>query len=165
MKFSGILIALGLMLPAFQASAQETGVALKDEIIRKEPYSDAKQTGMLKAGDKVSIVKKDGGWLNVKSGQAKGWVRMLSIRKGGAARSKSVADSLKSLASGRTGTGHVVATTGIRGLDEEDLKSAKFNASELGKAESYAVSRDEANKFAGQGKLKARSFEYLPVPK
>jgi len=158
-------MGLGLMLVAFQAGALETGVAMKDEIIRKEPYSDAKQAGRLKAGDKVSIVKKDGGWLSIRSGKDKGWVRMLSIRKGGAARSKSVADSLKSLASGRSGTGHVVATTGIRGLDEEDLKSAKFNASEMGKAEGYAVSRGEANKFAAQGKLKARSLEYLPVQK
>lgn len=151
------------LLAVSNVMAAETGVVLKDETLRKEPYSDAKQVGQLKAGEKITIVKKDGGWLNVKSKSAKGWVRMLSVRRGDLPKSKNVADSLKSLASGRSGTGHVVATTGIRGLDEEDLKSAKFNAAELEKAESYTVSKDAAAQFAVQGKLKSRQVEYLPV--
>ena len=46
-----------------------------------------------------------------------------------------------------------MASITIRGLDEEDLKSAKFDAAELTLAESYAASRAEAQNFANQGKL------------
>jgi len=159
--FISAVLLLMVLQPAFAA---ETGTALKADAIKKEPFSDANTLGMLAVGDKVSILKKDGGWLNIKSAKGSGWVRMLSIRKGDAKKGKSVADSLAGLASGRAGTGKVVATTGVRGLDEEELKSAKFDAGELKLAESYMTSRAEAQSFANQGKLKPRSLDYLPLP-
>lgn len=158
------LLMTSLMILALPVVAAESGVVLKDEIVRKEPYSDAKQTGILKAGENVTILKKNGGWLSIKSGKSSGWVRMLSVRRGTSDKGKNMADSLKTLATGRTGTGHVVATTGIRGLDEEELKAAKFNAEELGKVDKFTVSASEAKAFAAQGKLKSRMFDYLPVP-
>lgn len=155
-----ICFVMGAMSAAWAA---ESGIALKNEVVRKEPYTDAKVVASLNAGDKVSILKKNGGWLNVKSANATGWVRMLSIRKGDAKQARSAADNLKSLSTGRTGKGQVVATTGIRGLNEEELKSAKFNAQELGKVESYLVSKADAQNFARQGKLKSSGMDYLPV--
>lgn len=159
--FISAVLLLMVLQPAFAA---ETGTALKADAIKKEPFSDAKTLGILAVGDKVTVLKKDGGWLNIKSAKGSGWVRMLSIRKGDAKKGKSVADSLAGLASGRAGTGKVVATTGVRGLDEEELKSAKFDAGELKLAESYMTSRAEAQSFANQGKLKPRSLDYLPLP-
>jgi uncharacterized protein YraI len=159
-----VLLALALVaMPA--ALAAETGTALKAETMRAGPFGDAKAVGTLAAGEKVSILKKDGGWLRVKSGKRTGWVRMLSIRKGGAAK-KSTASSagLLDLASGRAGTGKVVATTGVRGLNEEELKAAKFDEKELKLAESFATERADAQRFASQGKLSAKQFEYLPAP-
>lgn len=158
--FFGICFAMGVLSSAWAA---ESGVVLKAEALRKEPYTDAGEVAILNAGEKVSILKKNGGWLNVKSAKATGWVRMLSIRKGEARQARNAADNLKSLSTGRAGKGQVVATTGIRGLNEEELKSAKFNAEELGKVESYQVSRTEALGFAKQGKLKTVSMDYLPV--
>ncbi|GEM_PF-153636 len=155
------LLALLFVHPAWAA---ENGTALKADAIRAEPFGDAKQVAALSAGDKVEILKKDGGWLQVKSARGSGWVRMLSIRKGEARKGSGDAAGLLGLASGRAGTGKVVATTGIRGLNEEELKSAKFNATELKLAESFATSRPEAQKFAAQGKLAARKFDYLPTP-
>lgn len=164
MKIKEIAILLLLALAVQPAVAVEIGTALKAEVIKKEPYSDAKTVATLNVGDKVSILKKDGGWLNVKSARGSGWVRMLSIRKGEAKKGKSVAESFAGLASGRAGTGKVVATTGIRGLNEEELKAAKFDAEELNLAESYMTTRAEAQSFANQGKLKPRSLDYLPLP-
>lgn len=146
------------------ALAVESGTVLKADAIKKEPYSDAKTVAMLKAGDKVSILKKDGGWLNVKSAKGNGWVRMLSIRRGEPKKDKGVADTLMELKSGRAGTGKIVATTGIRGLNEEELRAAKFDADELRLAASYMSTRAEAQSFAGQGKLRPRSLDYLPLP-
>jgi len=160
---------LGLMFCALLLSgalhAAESGTALKADDLKVEPFRDAKTVAKLAAGDKVDILKKDGGWLQVKSAKGKGWVRMLSIRKGDARKGSGSASGVLALASGRAGTGKVVATTGIRGLNEEELKAAKFNEEELKLAESYASSKPEASKFAASGKLAARPFDYLPAPK
>ena len=165
MKFFKLTVLI-LFVTAMQAAiAVETGTALKSDAIKKEPFSDAKTIATLDVGDKVNIIKKDGGWLNVKSGKGNGWVRMLSIRKGDAKKEKGIVESFRGLASGRSGTGKVVATTGIRGLSEEELKSAKFDAEELKLAESYLTTQAEAQGFANQGKLVPRSLAYLPVPK
>lgn len=157
----GTAALLWLLLQS-AAMAGETGTALKADAIRAEPFGDAKQVAKLATGDKVDILKKDGGWLQVKSAKGKGWVRMLSIRKGDAKKASGNAAGLLALSSGRAGTGKVVATTGIRGLNEEELKAASFNVKELQLAESYAVKKTDAQKFAKQGKLVARPFGYLP---
>ena len=165
MRLFKILVMLCCLLPMQQVTALETtGSALKTEAIKKEPFSDAKTMGTLSLGDKVNIFRKEGGWLNVKSAKGNGWVRMLSIRRGDAKKEKSLEDSFKGLASGRSGTGKVVATTGIRGLNDEELKSAKFDAGELKLAESFMTTRAEAQSFADQGKLKARGRDNLPLP-
>ena len=160
---------LGLMICALLLSgalhAAESGTALKADDLKTEPFRDAKTVAKLATGDKVDILKKDGGWLQVNSAKGKGWVRMLSIRKGDARKGSGNASGLLALSSGRAGTGKVVATTGIRGLNEEELKAAKFNEEELKLAESYASSKPEAGKFAASGKLAARPFDYLPAPK
>lgn len=162
------LLLLGLIAtPAIAAKAKvvvvatESGSALKADDIKAEPFRDAKTVGSLASGDKVEIITKDGGWLKVKSAKGNGWVRMLSIRKAGSGKASSSAGGLLALASGRAGTGKVVATTGIRGLNEEELKAAQFNAEQLTLAESYGVSSAQAQKFAAQGKLKARTMDYL----
>jgi len=157
-----ILAACGLLLSTV-ACAAESGTALKADELKAEPFRDAKTVAALATGDKVDIVGRDGGWLKIKSAKGSGWVRMLSIRKGEARKGSGDAVGLLGLASGRAGTGKVVATTGIRGLNEEELKAAKFNEQELKLAESYASSRADAQKFAAQGKLAARKFDYLPA--
>jgi len=161
MRLSLIFCAL-LLSGALHAA--ESGTTLKADDLKKEPFRDAKTVAKLATGDKVDILKKDGGWLQVNSAKGKGWVRMLSIRKGDTRKGGS-ASGLLALSSGRAGTGKVVATTGIRGLNEEELKAAKFNEEELKRAESYASSKAEAAKFATQGKLAAHPFDYLPAPK
>ncbi|MDO8312894.1 MAG: SH3 domain-containing protein [Sideroxyarcus sp.] len=136
---------------------------LKADELKAEPFRDAKTVKNLAAGEKVGIVSKEGGWLKVKAGKSSGWVRMLSVRKGDAKPGSSNASGLLALASGRAATGKVVATTGIRGLNEEELKAARFNEQEIQLAESYAVSKSDAQQFAAQGKLVPRQFDYLPA--
>jgi len=123
-----ILLA-AVLLASPIAHAGESGAAVKTDELKAEPFRDAKTVGTLTTGDKVEILKKDGGWFQVKSGRGSGWVRMLSIRRGEARKASAGSEvaGLAGLASGRAGTGRVVATTGIRGLNEEELKAAKGN--------------------------------------
>lgn len=164
MSFIKAITAVLALLIAQIAWAGDSGTALKADTLRAEPFADAKETAKLATGDKVEILNKNGGWLQVKSAKGSGWVRMLSIRKGEARKGGSDVSGLSGLASGRAGTGKIVATTGIRGLNEEELKTAKFNEEELKRAESYATGKSEAAKFAAQGKLAARTFDYLAAP-
>jgi hypothetical protein len=147
------------------AVAGEAGTVLKDTEIKSTPYLDAKPAGSLAREDKVEILTRQAGWYQVKSAKGSGWVRMLSIRRGEARKSGIDAGGILGLASGRSGTGQVVATTGIRGLNEEELKNAKYNQAELKKVESFTVTDEEAKNFAAQGKLVARKVDYLPAPK
>jgi len=165
MKGTRFGLMLGALLLSGALYAAENGTLLKGDELKAEPFRDAKTVAALAAGDKVDILKKEGGWYEVKSTKGKGWVRMLSIRKGDARKGGGDASGVLALASGRAGTGKVVATTGIRGLNEEELKAAKFNETELKRAESYTTGKAEAAKFAAAGKLAARPFDYLPAPK
>ncbi len=165
MKILQIGAAALLWMLMSSVLAAESGIALKADDIRAEPFGDAKSVGKLAANDKVDIVGKNGGWLQVKSAKGKGWVRMLSIRKGNAKKGANESAGLLSMASGRAGTGKVVATTGIRGLNEEELKAAKFNEEEVKLVETYSTSKEQAQQFANEGKLVARKFDYLPEVK
>src|SRR3989338_3815034 len=124
MRLSLIFCAL-LLSGALHAA--ESGTALKADDLKTEPFRDAKTVAKLAAGYKVDILKKDGGWLQVNSAKGKGWVRMLSIRKGDARKGSGGASGVLALASGRAGTGKVVATTGLRGLNEGEVKAGKID--------------------------------------
>jgi hypothetical protein len=149
------------------ALGQETGTALKADEIKAEPFKDAKTVGKIAKGDRVEIVGRQSGWLQVKAGSKKGWVRMLSVRRGQAGQKDAGKEisGVTGLATGRAGTGEVVSSTGVRGLGEEDLKGARFDEAQIAKAESFAVSPTDARTFATQGKLAARKVAFLPDPK
>ncbi|MGH8677367.1 MAG: SH3 domain-containing protein [Burkholderiales bacterium] len=156
---------VGALLPA-AAIAQESGVALKPDTVRAEPYSDAKAVGSVNKGTSVMILNRSGGWYQIKAGTDQGWVRMLSIRRGAASQASAASEigGVAALSSGRAGTGQIVSTTGVRGLSTEQLKGAKFDVAQLKKAESFAAAIADAQSFARSGALQARRFDYLPAP-
>lgn len=158
MKLKSIMIGLCLLLPI--AATAETGSALKNDTLRKEPYADAKSAGNLMRGESLQIIKKQGAWLQVKTKKTSGWVRLLSVKRGSSASGNQTAGVLAA-ASGRAGTGQVVSTTGIRGLSEDELKAAKFNEAEINSMESYTQTSDAGRQFANAGKLKKISFSNL----
>jgi hypothetical protein len=94
----------------------------------------------------------------VKNKAKTGWVRILSVKRGGTSSSGS---NIADIASGRTGTGKVVSTTGIRGLSAEELKAAKFNEDEMKKMESYTLTAADGQKFATSGGLISSKIGYL----
>lgn len=166
LKFSAIFIA-ACLLPAIYGSAvlaAETGTALKNDTIRKEPYADAKTAGSFTRGESLEILKKQGAWLQVKTKKSTGWVRLLSVKRGTSTTGNQTAGILAA-ASGRAGTGQVVSTTGVRGLSEEELKAAKFNEAEIKTMESYTLSADDGRSFANAGKLKPIVFANLKAAK
>jgi hypothetical protein len=51
----------------------------------------------------------------------------------------------------------------VRGLDEAQLKAAKFNTEELKRLESSLGSKQAAEDFAKEGKLVSHKIEFLPA--
>ena len=186
------LFALMLFYTLTSWSA-DMGTALKNDTLRQEPYTDAKATAPLKRGETLEILEKRGAWLKVKNGQDKqGWVKLLSVKRiatptpktsntsttsktntstssasssAPSSPSTPTSNSVLSLNSGRSGTGQIVSTTGVRGLSEESLKAAKFDVDQMNKLESLAANKQDAQQFAQSGGLQARQVDYLPEGK
>lgn len=159
-----IALAL-LMLLAAPAFAQETGYAVRDTEIKKEPFSDAQTLGTLAEKAQVKVLDRQNGWMQIESGTQAGWVRMLAIRMDSG--SSGFMSGLKSLFSvARTGSSGRTVTTGVRGLDKEDIKNAKPNPEEVKKLAGFAATRSDAEKFAAGGpKLANQKIDYLQAAK
>jgi uncharacterized protein YgiM (DUF1202 family) len=151
------------LLAAGAAWAADPGTVTRAESLREKPFADAKVVAPLTSGAKVDIVTRNGGWYQVKAGAKTGWVRMLSVRRSAAAGGSSIT-GLAGVASGRSGTGTVTTTTGVRGLDAQDLATADFNEEQVKKAETLRVTGAAATAFAKQGKLATRDVQPLPAP-
>ncbi len=71
------------------------------------------------------------------------------------------ASGVLGLATGRAGSGNVVAATGVRGLDEEKLKEAEFNEQELQTLKTYRTSKKQAQGFANQAGLQVQKVPFI----
>jgi uncharacterized protein YgiM (DUF1202 family) len=150
------VIAGMLIIPLF-ALAEPAKVSKIDKL-REKPFIDAKVVLSLKAGQAVDIQKRQGSWYFVKVLSKTGWVPMLSVHRTQQAAAVS-SGSLTNTATGRSSSGGVVSTTGVRGLNEENLKTAAFSEEAVSAAEKNRVARDKALAFASAGGLAAQ-----PVP-
>lgn len=56
---------------------------------------------------------------------------------------------------------NVTATLGIRGLEEEDLKQARFDGDQMQQLDGFAATREQAEAHAASSGLSASSVEYL----
>ena len=145
------------------ANAEQVAYTVRSTEIKQQPFSDASTVAVLGEKASVSILSREGGWVQISSSQGNGWVKMLSLRYTAEA-SKRGDSGLRSLINvGRSGSSGVTVATGVRGLSEEDLKSARPNQRELEKLETYAADKPEAKKFARKARLKAQHLEYLPA--
>lgn len=148
------------------AALAATGTLLRDETLRATPSATAAATAELSKGANVEILARQGGWLQVRAGSKTGWVRLLSVRAS-AASQRDVGGELAGvigMGTRQADPGRVVSVAGVRGLSEQDLKAARFNAQELELLDRYAVSRAAAQAFAREAGLASRSIDYLPAP-
>jgi hypothetical protein len=132
----------------------EPGYATRDVELKAEPAGAAKIVGTLPKGAKFDIVGEKGAWSQVSSGSVTGWALSFYVMKGEPAAQVSMGTRLGEVWSlGTERRAETNATIGIRGLDEEQLKSAQFNAEELQRLESLTASKSDAEAFAKRGKL------------
>jgi len=152
-------LALLLLLPL--VAAAEPATVIRAAELKQEPASDAATLATLPENTAVDALERKGGWTRVKAGAGEGWVRMLSLRLGGTAAAKPGASGLtQAFNVARTGTSGTQTTTGVRGLDADQIANAQPNPAELAKLEKFAANRDAAASFATEGKLSPTSVAY-----
>jgi len=155
MRFLGLALLLPLLALAEPASV------IRATELKQEPATDAATIASLPENTAVDALERKGGWTRVKAAGAEGWVRMLSLRYGGAAPAKPGASGATQLFNvARTGTSGTQVTTGVRGLDAEQIVNAQPNPNELAKLQNFASERPAAEGFAAQGKLEPQAVAY-----
>ncbi|HET8731559.1 MAG TPA: hypothetical protein VFM34_10690 [Moraxellaceae bacterium] len=151
---------LGLIALMLAGGAQaEPGQLLRDSELRAKPFGDADVVISLKARDAVDIVTRQGAWAQVKVGNKAGWVRLLNIRTGSGQRGDAGVGALASLF--RTGSSGTTVSTGVKGLSEEQLKTAQPNDAEARRLSQYRESETGARNFARQVKLATHTVPFF----
>ena len=132
--------------------------------LKRAPATDAESVVSLPANAKVDALERKGGWTRVKAAEGEGWVKMLALRYEGAGSGRSGDSGVAQLFNvARTGSSGTQVTTGVRGLDEQQLANAQPNKAELAKMSRFAVPVDAAAAFAAKGHLAAHPVAY-PKP-
>jgi hypothetical protein len=152
-----------ILLVLFPLLAQaEPATLVRASELKAQPASDAPTVTQLAVDAAVDAGERSGGWVRVKTAAgAEGWVKMLALKYGGSGAAKRGDTGLtQAINVARTGASGTQVTTGVRGLDETDIQTARANPAELKKLEGYVESKQGSASFAESGKLQAQRVEY-----
>lgn len=155
----GLLFALLLAL-GLAAHAQQLEVTTATEL-RATPALDGKVLTRLAKGNKLEQTEAQSGWVKVKFARYEGWVRLTHVKSlEAAAPAAAPASSGTSLAGMFSApTRGSTATTGTRGLTEEQLANAQPAPAEMAQLEKYAINMGQAETFARSGKVVAQKID------
>jgi len=151
---------MSLLAPA--PCLAEAATVIRATELRRAPATDAESAGQLAENAKVETLERQGGWTRVRAASgAEGWVRMLALRYEGAGAARQGDSGIaQAINVARTGTSGTQVTTGVRGLEAEQLANAKPNPAEFKRLEGYSAGKDAAAAFAQRGQLRAQQVSY-----
>ena len=160
------IMLAAVLLAAASAAAQQVTLE-RDSPLYAEPRLDAPQVTRLKLGATGEVVGKQGAWLNLKTPDGTGWLFSFNVRfqRQQAGAGDSGASSTAGRLFGSRRSASVTSTIGIRGIKEEDLKQASFNADQMKRLESYAATKEAAERRAHATGLAPASVEYMDAKK
>lgn len=160
-----LIPASALVLCVAAASALAApGTVLRNDKLYSQPSASSKVAASVPKGASVNILSKQGGWLRVTSGKSTGWIRLLSVRAGAGGLGGAGLGDVVGAATTRSDPSRVVAVAGLRGLNDEDLKQAKFNGEELARLNTWQATPAQARSFAAESGLTTANVAALPVP-
>ena len=160
-----LIQASALVLCVASASALAApGTVLRNDKLYSQPSAASRVAASVPKGASVDILAKQGGWLRVTSGKSTGWIRLLSVRAGAGGLGGAGLGDVVGAATTKSNPSRVVAVAGLRGLNDEDLKQAKFNGEELSRLNAWQTTPAQARSFAAQSGLKTANVAALPAP-
>ncbi|RPI47488.1 MAG: SH3 domain-containing protein [Betaproteobacteria bacterium] len=157
--FMAAVLALGTV--AF-ARAEPISVQ-RDSALRVEPSLGASTAGTVRRGARGESLGRSGIWVNIRTDEGTGWVFTFNIRFGERVSGGGDLTAAGRMVSARPSTS-VVSTIGIRGLSEEDLQKATFNAAEMRRLDGFTVTADDSTRRAQERGLAGVSLDYLEAP-
>jgi len=162
------LLYIFLFLIPFTAdtAALMTGKVFIDINLLDEPNNAGNVIESLNANTPITIQQRQSSWSQVATAANIGWVPTLTIRIVSVTQQSNIDGATDVVTERLGGVGTkktVVATFGIRGIDEESLKTAKLNEEQLALLESYQVSKPEAAQFSRAAGLKSKHVDYFDV--
>lgn len=156
--------AAGFALFATVLFGAEIGTTRSAVDMLSAPKSDAKAVGQLAENSRVEIMERRGAWLRVKRNGTSGWLRLHQVRLGEGAQ-KTSSEGTKMLwnvgQTGRSGASGIVATTGVRGLSADDLKTAKPDPKQVKALEGYRANDAQAREQARAAGLRENRIAHL----
>lgn len=152
-----LLCLCGLALAQEQAFTNRA-TDLKDK-------ADGATVRSLPENTEVKVLQRAGGWTRVDAGGQQGYVRVFHLRFPATAEAASSGGSLSGLGSAlgfgrQRSQSTTIATTGIRGLSQEDLKNASPDGAALQRMQSFRSDAPGAERFAREGKLSPHTVDY-----
>ncbi len=152
------ILSVLLLLPALCLAEPASVVRATD--LKKDPATDAPTLAQLAENAQVDALERKGGWTRVKAAEGEGWVKMLSLRFGGAGGAKQGDSGISQLLNvARTGSSGTQVTTGVRGLDAELLANARPDPEQLRLIQGFEATKEAAAEFAASGRLQAQQVE------
>ena len=123
--------ALFLLLLVPSVCLADPATLLRAAQLKRLPAVDADTVAELAANAPVDTLERKGGWTRVKSAQGEGWVKMLVLRYGGPGTANKGDSGIAQLINvARTGSSGTQVTTGVRGLDDQQLANAQGHLEE-----------------------------------
>jgi hypothetical protein len=155
-----LAIATWLLACCAAALAQEQAFTNRATELKDKASTDAATLATLPESTPVKVLARGGGWTRVEAGGQSGWVRVFHLRFPAVVESTSSSGALGSLGAalglgGSKSREARLASTGIRGLSQEDLKNASPDPEALRRLQSYRADRSTAERFAREAKLAA----------
>jgi hypothetical protein len=159
---AALIISVAALVPL--AAAAQSVTIERDSPLRTGPRLDAPVAVTVKQGTQGTVSAKQGVWLQVNTAAGSGWLFSFNVRFA----------STRTEAGGSSGAGgaasrlvgprrdvSVTATIGIRGLDEEDMRQARFDGAQLTLLDGYTATREASESRAAQAGLEAVRVDYF----
>ena len=159
-----IVFFLVAFLVAMQAAAQQVTLERASPLYAA-PRLEGAPVAQLKVGESGEVIGKQGAWLNLKTPAATGWLFSFNVRfpaqKADSAEQGAGAGAALGRVFGPRRSVSVTSGIGVRGIEEEDLRQARFDAGQMKLLDGYAATREAAEERARAAGLAPVKVDYL----
>lgn len=116
---------LSIFLLFSMASFAQDAITLKNTTLFKDASTSSASSISIEAKKTVKVIEKKGFWVKIDFNGQSGWLKLNDLEL------PNIQPNVNALSTGRTSSGNVVNTAGVRGFSPEDLKNSKPDTNAL----------------------------------